>query len=88
MSVLITMNYFQMSEKYFQFRRYYQGNFFADHVTGFSHFGIIFRAMYVKDLYKTLKRIGKIQFVLELTNLSNVQISKFHRSLHVSKKKN
>ena len=32
-------------------------------------------------MYKTLKAIGKIQFVSELTILLNLQISKFHGSL-------
>ena len=41
--------------------------------------------VYLKDMYKTLKGIGKIQFVSELTILLNLQISKFHGSLHKEK---
>ena len=43
--------------------------------------------VYVKDIYKTLNGIGKIQFVSELTILLNLQISKFHGSLHKEKNK-
>ena len=41
--------------------------------------------VYLKDIYKTLKRIGKIKFVAQLTILLNLYISKFHRSLHKGK---
>ena len=64
-----------------------QGNFFAYHVTGSPYSRIFFCAMYayLKDIYKTLKRIGKIKCVSQLTILLNLHISKFHRSLHKEK---
>ena len=34
--------------------------------------------VYLRDIYKTLKGIGIIQFVSELTFLLNLEISKFH----------
>ena len=37
--------------------------------------------VYLKDIHKTLKEIGKIQFVSELRILLNLYISKFHESL-------
>ena len=40
-----------------------------------------FSYAYIKHINKTLKWIGKIQFVLELTILLNLYISKFHGSL-------
>ena len=40
-----------------------------------------FSYAYIKHINKTLKGIGKIQFVLELTILLNLYISKFHGSL-------
>ena len=43
--------------------------------------------VYLKDIYKTLKVIGKTQFVLELTILLNLKIYKFHRSLPKEKLK-
>ena len=45
--------------------------FFCLHVTRSTYSRIIFRA-YLKDLYKTLKGTGKIQFVSELTVLLNL----------------
>ena len=41
--------------------------------------------IYLNNIYKTLEGIGKIQFVSELTILLNLQISKFHGSLHKEK---
>ena len=38
--------------------------------------------VYLKNIYKALKGIGKIQFVSELTILLNLQISKFCGSLN------
>ena len=43
--------------------------------------------VYLKDIYKNLKGIGKIQFVSELTILLNLSISRFHGSLHKRKKR-
>ena len=37
--------------------------------------------VYLKDIYETLKGIGKIQFVSEFTILLHLQISKFHGNL-------
>ena len=37
--------------------------------------------VYLKDIYETLKGIGKIQFVSEFTILLYLQISKFHGNL-------
>ena len=45
-----------------------QGNFFVYHVTGSTDSRFIFRA-YLKDIYRILKGIGKIQFVPDLTTL-------------------
>ena len=41
--------------------------------------------VHLKDIYKTLKGIGKIQFVSELTILLNLQISKFSGGLQKEK---
>ena len=41
--------------------------------------------VYLKDIYKTLEGIGKIQFVSELAILLNLLISKFHGSFHKEK---
>ena len=41
--------------------------------------------VHLKDIYKTLKGIGKIQFVSELTILLNLQISKFPGGLQKEK---
>ena len=43
---------------------------------------------YVKDIYKTLKKTGNIQFVSESKDLRNLQIYKFHGSLHKEKNRN
>ena len=48
----------------------------------------LFRAMCISVylcVYKTLKGIGKIQIVSDLTILLNLHISKFHGSLHKEK---
>ena len=37
--------------------------------------------VYLKDIYETLKGIGKIQFVSEFTIFLYLQISKFHGNL-------
>ena len=42
-------------------------------------------SVYLKDVYKTLKGIGKIRFLSELTILLNLQISKFYGSLRDEK---
>ena len=42
--------------------------------------------VYLKDIYKTVKGLEKIQFVSELTVFLNAQISQFHWSLHKEKK--
>ena len=44
--------------------------------------------VYLEDIHKTLKGLGKIQFVSELTILLNPQISQFHGSLNKEKKLN
>ena len=54
--------------------RIYQGNSLDYRVTGSTYSRIIFRAVYDTSIYiqninKTLKRIGKIQFASELTIL-------------------
>ena len=41
--------------------------------------------VYLKDIYKPLKGIGKNQFVSELTFFLSLQISKFHESLNKEK---
>ena len=41
--------------------------------------------VYLKDIYKLLKGIGKNQFVSELTIFLSLQISKFHESLNKEK---
>ena len=41
--------------------------------------------VHLKDIYKTLKGIAKIQFVSELTILLNLQISKFSGGLQKEK---
>ena len=48
-----------------------QGIFFVYHVTGSTYKRIILQ-VYLEDIYKTLKGIGKIQFVSELTTLLNL----------------
>ena len=44
--------------------------------------------VYLKDINKNLKGIGKIQFVSELAILRNLRISKIHGSLHIEKNRN
>ena len=46
--------------------------FFVYHVTGSIYSRIIFPAIYILRKYKTLKGIGKIQYVSELTILLNL----------------
>ena len=60
-----------------------QRDLFVCHLTGFTHSGIFFW-VYFKDIYSTLKGLGKNQFILEIT-LLNLYISKFHESLHKEK---
>ena len=37
--------------------------------------------VYLKDIYKALKGVGKIQFLSELIILLNLSISKFYKNL-------
>ena len=70
-----------MSEKYFRFRKWtnaYVKDFFClprnwNHLFQF----FIPSYVYLKDIYKTVKGLGKIQFVSELTILLNPQILNF-----------
>ena len=48
------------------------GNLFVNGGTGSTYSRILFRAMYIKDIYRTLKGIGKIKFVSELKILLNL----------------
>ena len=72
-SVLIAMDYFfRFQKSTFNLENnkcICQGNFFVYHVTGSTYSGIIFRAS-LKDIYNTLKGIGKKQFILELILLN------------------
>ena len=43
--------------------------------------------LYLKDIYKTLRETGNIQFVSELAILLNLYISKFHWSLQIKELK-
>ena len=64
-----------MSRKFFCLPRnriYVLQNYFSSYV-------------YLKDKCKTLKGIGKIQFISELAVLLNLEISKFHVNLHKKK---
>ena len=59
---------------------------FAYNVTGSTYSKKFFLSyVYHKDIYKTLKGIGKIQFVSELAIQLNLQISKFYRSHYKEK---
>ena len=59
-------------------------NFFVYHVTRSTNSRIIFGGIHISGIYyKTLKGIGKIQLLSELTNLLNLWISKFHGSLKI-----
>ena len=75
-SVLIAMDYFFWNQKCtFNLENnkcISQRNFFVYHVTGSTYSSIIFLAMYIylKDTYKTMKRIREVQFVSELRILT------------------
>ena len=89
-SVLIIMDYFfgcQKSTLDLENEQMLMSRiFFAYHATGTIYSNFLCRAMYIsKDIYKTVKGLGKIQFVSELTILLNPQISQFHGSLHKEK---
>ena len=69
----------------------YFNTFFCVHITKLlqifysitTYSRIIFLSyVYLKDIYKTLKRIRKTQFVPKLTMLLNLQISKINVSLY------
>ena len=79
-SVLIAMDCFFRCQKSSMIC---QENVFVDQATGSTYSGIIFK---YKDLYKTLKEIGKNQFVSELKEFC--YICKFLNFTGVFAKKN
>ena len=84
-SVLIAMNYFircQKSTFNLEITYAYVNEIFLFTLSWiYLLYNYFLSSLYLKDICKTLKEIGKLQYLSELAMLLNLYISKFHGSL-------